>query len=149
MYRYITDRWQKILFERSEELKEKLIKWRRGPSITRVEKPTRLDRARRLGYKAKQGFVIVRVRVSKGGMRLPRPRSGRRQKRMGVLKRKGNVNSKQVAINRAKEKYPNLYPMGVYYLAEDGRYRWYEVVMVDTSHPAIKADQELRKRLPK
>jgi large subunit ribosomal protein L15e len=31
--------------------------WRRQPSILRVEKPTKLHRARALGYKAKKGYV--------------------------------------------------------------------------------------------
>ena len=149
MYRHMTETWQRLLSERSEELKEKLIRWRRGRSIVRVEKPTRIDRARRLGYKAKQGFVVVRVRISKGGRRFPRPKAGRRQKRIGVVKRKGNINAKEIAINRAKDKFPNLYPMGAYYLAEDGRYYWFEVIMVDRSHPTIKADVELQKKLPK
>ncbi|MCK5626760.1 50S ribosomal protein L15e, partial [Candidatus Bathyarchaeota archaeon] len=37
------------------------FKWRREPAILRVEKPTRIERAKRLGYKAKQGFVVVRA----------------------------------------------------------------------------------------
>ena len=32
----------------------------------RVEKPTRIDRARSLGYKAKPGFVVARAKVRKG-----------------------------------------------------------------------------------
>ena len=34
-------------------------------AIERVEKPTNIKKARMLGYKAKQGFIIVRVRVKK------------------------------------------------------------------------------------
>ena len=32
----------------------------------RIEHPTRLDKARKLGYKAKQGFVVARTRVRRG-----------------------------------------------------------------------------------
>ncbi len=145
----MTETWQEMLSKRTEELKQKIIKWRRGPSIVRVDKPTRIDRARRLGYKAKQGFVVVRVRISKGGIRFPRPKAGRRQKKMGVVKRKGHISRKEIAIGRVKRKFPNLHPMGAYYLAEDGKYYWYEVVMVDPHHPAIKSDVEVQKRLPK
>ncbi len=149
MYRHMTETWQRLLAERPDELKEKLIKWRRGRSVVRVEKPTRIDRARRLGYKAKQGFVVVRVRIPKGGRRFQRPKAGRRQKKMGVVKRKGDISAKEIAISRAKKRFPNLHPIGAYYLAEDGRYYWFEVILVDTHHPAIKADVEMQKKLPK
>jgi len=69
MYSYIAEAWKRPFEgELGQVMKMRLIKWRRQPSIVRVEKPTRLDRARALGYKAKQGFVVVRVRVRKVGL---------------------------------------------------------------------------------
>jgi len=47
---------------------ERVMRWRKQPAMVRVEKPTRLGRARKLGYKAKQGFVVARVRVRRGGL---------------------------------------------------------------------------------
>ncbi|MEM4649883.1 MAG: 50S ribosomal protein L15e, partial [Candidatus Bathyarchaeia archaeon] len=79
-------------------MRELLVKWRREPSVVRIEKPTRLDKARKLGYKAKQGFIIVRVKVRRGGARKPRPRSGRRQKAMGVKKYTRAKSLKKIAI---------------------------------------------------
>jgi len=67
-------------------LRQLAIRWRREPTVHRIEHPTRLDRARSLGYKAKQGYVVVRVRIRKGGARKPRPRAGRRQKALGVTR---------------------------------------------------------------
>ena len=67
-------------------MRQRVIEWRKQPAIFRIEKPTRLDRARKLGYKAKQGFVIARVKVRRGGLRRKRPKAGRRPKRMGVKK---------------------------------------------------------------
>eukprot|EP00920_Eleutheroschizon_duboscqi_P025842 GHVT01063835.1.p1 GENE.GHVT01063835.1~~GHVT01063835.1.p1 ORF type:complete len:166 (+),score=2.83 GHVT01063835.1:114-611(+) len=40
--------------------------YRHLPSVHRCRRPTRPDKAHRLGYKAKQGFVIYRVRVRRG-----------------------------------------------------------------------------------
>ena len=37
-------------------------------------RPTRPDKARRLGYKAKQGYVIYRIRVRRGGRKRPVPK---------------------------------------------------------------------------
>lgn len=147
MYRYLSEGWHRMFKERPPELKEKLMRWRREPRIVRVERPSRLDRARRLGYKAKQGFVVLRVRVPKGGMRRRRPRSGRRQKALGTVKIKGGYSAQEVAEERARRTHPNLVALGSYYLMEDGRYHWYEVVMVDPDHPSILADGEMRRKL--
>ncbi len=141
-------RLQELWREKPEELKalmkERLIKWRRQPAIVRVEKPLRLDRARALGYKAKQGFVVLRVRVRRGGFQKPRPRAGRRPKALGVVKHKVNVTMAEEAIQRAKRRYPNLYPLGAYWVAEDGMYKWFEVIMVDPYHPAIRSDKDVQ-----
>ncbi|MEM0001327.1 MAG: 50S ribosomal protein L15e, partial [Desulfurococcaceae archaeon] len=70
MYHYLAETWQKIYEgELKQVLREKIIRWRKEPAVVRIDKPTRLDRARSLGYKAKVGFIIVRVRVRKGGQR--------------------------------------------------------------------------------
>jgi large subunit ribosomal protein L15e len=42
--------------------------------IHRASRPSRPDKARRLGYKAKQGYVIYRVRVRRGGRKRPVPK---------------------------------------------------------------------------
>ena len=44
---------------------------RQLPRVTRVIHPTRPDKARLLGFKAKQGFVIFRSRVRRGGRKRP------------------------------------------------------------------------------
>ncbi|HLM70942.1 MAG TPA: 50S ribosomal protein L15e, partial [Thermoplasmata archaeon] len=59
--------FQQTLGEEGAALRhERLLTWRRENTVTRIEHPTRLDRARAVGYKAKGGFVIVRVRVRRG-----------------------------------------------------------------------------------
>ena len=42
--------------------------------IHRATRPSRPDKARRLGYKAKQGYVIYRIRVRRGGRKRPAPK---------------------------------------------------------------------------
>lgn len=42
--------------------------------IHRASRPSRPDKARRLGYKAKQGYVVYRVRVRRGGRKRPAPK---------------------------------------------------------------------------
>jgi large subunit ribosomal protein L15e len=97
MHSYMTQTWLKMWKSNSNELKSKAISWRAEPTINRIERPSRLDRARRLGYKAKQGIVVVRVRVSRGGMRKQRPVSGRRPKHIGVVHIKQGISMRKVA----------------------------------------------------
>ena len=54
-YKYIQELWKRPKDNLGELWRERLIQWRREPSIVRLERPTRIDRARALGYKAKQG----------------------------------------------------------------------------------------------
>merc|ERR1712093_892393 len=42
--------------------------------VHRASRPSRPDKARRLGYKAEQGYVIYRVRVRRGGRKRPVPK---------------------------------------------------------------------------
>ncbi|HDN83237.1 MAG TPA: 50S ribosomal protein L15e [Candidatus Altiarchaeales archaeon] len=116
--------------------------WRKGPAVVRVERPTRIDKARQYGYKAKQGYVIVRVRVRKGVSGRPRPRSGRKPSKMGMLRISRAKSKQRIAEERAQRKFMNLEVLGSYWVWEDGQYKWYEVVMVDKHHPCVKNDPE-------
>jgi large subunit ribosomal protein L15e len=143
-YKYIAEAWANPEKSFVDELtRQRLIEWRRQSTITRVERPTRLDKARKLGYKAKQGFVIARARVRRGGLRKQRPKAGRRPKRMGVKKFKPSKNLRLIAEERVARKFPNLEVLNSYWVGEDGVSKWFEVIMVDPHHPAIKADKNI------
>ena len=139
--------WLKMLKENPMELRQRAVIWRNQNAVTRVEKPSRIARARRLGYKAKQGIIVVRMRVGTGGMRKERPRGGRSPKHLGVTKIKADVSMKQVAERRVLERYPNMKLLGSYFLYKDGMHYWFEVVLADPSHPRIAKDKEIRKRV--
>jgi large subunit ribosomal protein L15e len=143
-YKYIAEAWAKP--EKSfvnELMRQRLIEWRRQSVITRIDKPTRIDKARKLGYKAKQGFVMARTRVRRSGFRKQRPRSGRRPKRMGVTKFKVAKSMRLIAEERTARKFPNLEVLNSYWVGEDGQSKWFEVILVDPSHPVIKADPNI------
>ena len=139
--------WYKMWKENSAVLRERAISWRKENAVTRIERPSRLLRAKRLGYKAKQGIIVVRMRVGTGGMRKQRPRGGRRPKHLGVTRIKADDSMKTVADRRVLEKYPNMKLLGSYFLYKDGKHYWYEVILADPSHPRITKDKELRKRV--
>ncbi|MFH1063913.1 MAG: 50S ribosomal protein L15e [Candidatus Woesearchaeota archaeon] len=140
--KYVKQLWKKPKQSMPELWRERLISWRQGPSSVRVEKPTRIDRARSLGYKAKQGFVLIRQRVPRGGRMRAKITGGRRSKAMRRDKVVG-INYQQVSEQRAQKKHINCEVLNSYWLAEDGIYVWYEVILVDKDHPQIINDKQL------
>jgi large subunit ribosomal protein L15e len=143
-YRYIAQAWKRPGESYVYQLlRERLPEWRRGESVVRVPKPLRLDRARALGYKAKQGIIVVRARIRKGGRRKERPNAGRRPKRMGVVKYTPKKSLQWLAEERAQRRYPNLEVLNSYWVGKDGKYEYFEVIMVDPHHPAVRNDKEL------
>jgi len=143
MYKHIREAWKSprknIL---KDQLRDRVIQWRREPATVRVEKPTRLDRARSLGYRAKQGIIVIRQRVIRGGRQSPSGVKGRRSKRQS-RKKDLNVSYQTVAEQRVASKHPNCEVLNSYYVAQDGRHYWYEVILVDKNSPGIKKDKVL------
>lgn len=143
-YAYIRDAWKKPDETYVNELRwERLQVWRRQGSVTRIEKPTRIDRAHSLGYKAKQGIVVCRVMVRRGGLRKSRYIRGRRTQKMGKNKITGGMSIQRIAESRADRRYPNLEVLNSYWVGEDGKHKWYEVILVDPHHSVIKSDKDL------
>ncbi len=144
MYAYIRDAWKKPGESYVGELLwNRLQEWRLEPSVIRIERPTRLDRARNLGYKAKQGIIVARVKVRKGARRKSRYIRGRRTKRMGMHKITPGKSIQRIAEERAARKYPNMQVLSSYWAGEDGKHKWYETILVDPIHPVIKSDKNL------
>ncbi|MBW6442203.1 50S ribosomal protein L15e [Patescibacteria group bacterium] len=139
LYNYIREAWKK---PDKKILRERMIQWRKGDSITKVDKPLRIDRARTLGYKDKVGFVIVRIRLKRGGHKRPRPNKGRRGKRLHTRKNL-RMNYKWIAEQRVAKKYTNLEVLNSYMIGKDGIHYFYEVILVDPKRPEIKNDSTI------
>lgn len=113
-------------------------------AVVRIEKPTNIARARRLGYKAKKGIIVARIRIRKGSGMHTRPRSGRRPKRMGTVKRTRKISIRSIAERRVSVKFPSLEVLNSYYIGMDGQNRYYEVILVNPHAPEIKSDKDLK-----
>jgi large subunit ribosomal protein L15e len=143
-YSHIKEAWRNPGDGKLAELQwQRKQEWRQQGAIERIERPTRLDKARELGYKAKQGIVVVRVAVRKGGARKQRHKAGRRSKRQGVNRIGRRKSIQRIAEERAARKYPNLRVLNSYWVGEDGSQKWHEIVLVDPEHPAIENDDDL------
>jgi len=143
LYQHIRKAWKAPKRDHKELYKERLIQWRKEPVSQRIERPTRLDRARSLGYKAKPGIFMVRQRVNRSRRLRPKfhgGRSPRKMRRKLVL----DMNLQRVAEQRAWMKFRvNCEVMNSYWVGEDGKHKWYEVIFVDKSHPVVKKDPVL------
>ncbi len=139
MHYYLRQIWKNPT---RELLHSRMVQWRAGNSIVKVEKPLRLDKAHSLGYKAKKGIVILRVRVKRGGRKRPRHKHGRKSRKQHVRKIL-KMNYQWVAEQRAEKSHPNLEVLNSYNLGKDGKYYFYEVIMIDPYAPEIKSDKEL------
>lgn len=141
-YSHISRAWQESTPEWESAQRSRLIAWRTEPATLRISHPTRLDRAHALGFKAKEGFIVVRQRVDRGG----RQREQIRKVRMTSHSRQNKILSKnyqQVAEERAARKFPNLEVLSSYYAGQDGKHYWYEIILLDKESPVIKADSKV------
>lgn len=129
--------------ELSDYVRNRMVAWRRGPAIVRVEKPTKIGRARSLGYKDKPGFVVVRIRIRRGDLHRRNIMGGRRPRRYGYNKLTHGKSEKWISEERVQDKYPNLNVLNSYYLSEDGKYKYFEVILVDPNHPNIAKDKNI------
>jgi len=139
LYYHLREAWKK---PDEKRLRELMIAWRAGNSVVKLEKPTRLDRARALGYKAKTGFVVARVRVQRGGRQRPRTNKGRRSKRHTIIKNV-KMSYRWVAEQRAQKHFPNLEVLNSYNLGKDGKHYFFDVILVDFTRPEIKNDRTI------
>ncbi len=139
LYHYLKKSWEK---PDEETLRNRMTDWRNSDSVVKVERPLRLNKARALGYKAKKGFVIARVKLIRGGHHRSRPNAGRRGKRMHTRKNL-EMSYQWIAEQRAGRKYKNLEVLNSYLIGKDGLHYFYEVILVDPEKPEIKNDRTI------
>jgi large subunit ribosomal protein L15e len=146
-YKYLEELWRK---KQSEALRflQRVRAWeyRQLPTVHRASRPSRPDKAHRLGYRAKQGYVIYRVRVRRGGRKRPVPKGIQygKPKHQGITQLKFQRNKRSVAEERVGRKIcANLRVLNSYWVNEDALYKYYEVILVDPNHNAIRRDPRI------
>jgi large subunit ribosomal protein L15e len=114
-------------------------------TVTKLENPTNLTRAKSLGYKAKKGLFTAVVRVHRGGGLFRPEHNGRRPKRMGFKKLTRNLSIQRIAEMRAVNKYINCEVINSYFVGEDGKYKYYEIILASKNQPELIKDKILKK----
>merc|ERR1712232_771110 len=127
-------------------LRVRTWEYRQLAVIHKCTRPGRPDKARKLGYKRKQGFAIYRIRVRRGGRKRPvqkgcvygKPRNSGRLRKI-----KKPRTHKSIGEERVGRKCSNMRVLTSYWVGQDASYKFYEVNLVDPSHKAIRRDPRI------
>ncbi|CAB4059418.1 RP-L15e [Lepeophtheirus salmonis] len=93
-------------------------------SVHGCPRSTRPDKARRLGHKNKQGFVIYRIAMRRGGRKRPVPKG--KPKTSGAVKQ------------QKPERNFTIHCRGTYSTS-----KYFEVILIDPHHKAIRRDPKI------
>merc|ERR1711988_1412878 len=145
-YEYLRELWNRKQSDVMRFLQRtRAWEYRQLPTVHRATRPTRPDKARRLGYKAKQGYCIYRVRIRRGGRKRPvhkgqvygKPRNA------GINHLKARRSLRSFAEERAARKCGNLRVLNSYLVNQDATFKFFEIIMVDVSHRCIRRDPRI------
>ncbi|XP_054707115.1 60S ribosomal protein L15-like [Uloborus diversus] len=142
-YKYMQELWRK---KQSDVMKFLLRTrcwyYRQLNTVHRAPRPTRPDKARRLGYRAKQGYVVYRIRIRRGGRKkqVPKGCTYGKPKNHGVNQLKPVRSHQSVAEERVGRRCKALRVLNSYWVAQDSTYKFFEVILVDPAHNAIRND---------
>jgi len=126
-------------------LRVRVWEYRQLNVVHRASRPSRPDKARRLGYKAKQGYVIYRIRVRRGGRKRPVIKGATYGKptNQGVNQLKYQRSLQATAEERVGRRCANLRVLNSYWVNSDSVYKYFEVILVDPEHKAIRRDPRI------
>ena len=145
-YKYLQELWRKKQSDVMRfVLRVRCWEYRQLAAVHRVAKPTRLDKARTMGYKAKQGYVVYRARIRRGG-RKKVTRKGcvyGKPVHQGIRKQKKARSHRSVAEEKVGRRCSNLRVLNSYWVAQDAAFKFFEVICVDPAHNAIKRDPRI------
>ncbi len=145
-YKYLEEVWRK---KQSDVLRFLLRvrawEYRQAKKQIIVHRPTRTDKAHKLGYKAKQGYCIARIAVRRGGRKRPVSKGivHGKPKHQGVNQLKFVRNLRSVAEERAGRVWANLRVLNSYWVNQDATYKYFEVILVDSNHQNIRNDPRI------
>ena len=144
LYQHVRETWKQPKEATPHMFRQtRMAQWRREPVNCKIDRPTRIDAARRLGYKAKQGVVMIRTRIRRGGLRKGKIHMKRKPSKAGIKKITMAKNTQRMAEERVARHFPNMEVLNSYWVGQDGKHKFYEVILIDTHHPAIIADKQL------
>eukprot|EP00924_Labyrinthula_sp_SR-Ha-C_P009424 snap_masked-scaffold_2-processed-gene-23.22-mRNA-1 protein AED:0.09 eAED:0.10 QI:0/-1/0/1/-1/1/1/0/205 len=145
-YKYVNELWRKKQSDVMRFLlRVRAWEYRQLPNIWRLPRPSRTEKAHRLGYKAKQGYVVYRVAVRRGGRKRHNAKGivYGKPKHHGITQLKPVVNLRALAEQRAGKRLGGLRVLNSYWVNQDSTYKYFEVILVDAFHKTIRSDPNI------
>ena len=140
-YKYLSELWKRKQSDVMRfVLRMRTWEYRQLPTIHKCNRPSRPDKARMLGYKRKQGFVIYRIRIRRGGRKkmVPKGIVYGKPVHQGVNQMPKKKSLRSVAEERIGRKCANLRLLNSYWVAQDATYKYFEAILLDPQHNAIR-----------
>lgn len=145
-YKYLEEVWR---HKQSDVmrflLRVRAWEYRQGKRIQRVARPTRTEKAHKLGYKAKQGYCMFRVAIRRGGRKRPNHKGivHGKPKHAGINHMTSALSLRRLAEMKAGRALGSLRVLNSYWINQDATYKYFEVIMVDPAHIAIRNDARI------
>lgn len=142
-YKYLEELWRKKQSDAMRFLlRLRCWEYRQHGAVKRLTRPSRSEKARRLGYKAKQGFVVYRVKVRRGGRKRQVASNivYGKPSTQGIYALKNQRSLRVIGECKVGRACGNLRVLNSYWVGEDSTYKYYEVILVDPFHNAIRND---------
>eukprot|EP01003_Olkasia_polycarbonata_P005923 NODE_594_length_792_cov_603.924630_g530_i0.p1 GENE.NODE_594_length_792_cov_603.924630_g530_i0~~NODE_594_length_792_cov_603.924630_g530_i0.p1 ORF type:complete len:222 (+),score=60.85 NODE_594_length_792_cov_603.924630_g530_i0:24-668(+) len=119
--------------------------YRHQNRIVKMRRPTRPEKARRLGYKTKPGYAIFRIRIRRGGRKrdVKKGICYGKPKTAGVNHLKNVRNIQNIAEQKLAKRCGAMRCLNSYWVNQDATYRYYEVIMVDPMNKGIRKDPRI------
>ena len=130
-YKYMEEIWKKKQSDVMRFLmRVRCWEFRQVKGFVRLSHPSRPEKARKLGFKAKQGYAVFRQRVRRGGRKRPVPKGivNGKPVHQGITQLKAVRNLQSVAEERAARKASNMRVLNSYWVAQDAQYKYFEVI---------------------
>ncbi len=138
MYSQMKETFKNEYKEGSDTYRQRLTLWRSQPVITRADGPTNITRARELGYRAKEGVLIARVRLKGGKSKRAMHGGGRKPSKSGrFFSRAKSLQS--IAEERAATRFSNCEVLNSYFVGQSGSDKFYEVILIDKASPSVQS----------
>ena len=144
-YKYIQEQWRK----KQSDVMRFLLRVRcwqycQLSAVHGAPCPTWRDKARQLGYKAKQGYIIYRIHVHHGGRKCLVPKGATYGKPVhhGVNQLKFARSLQSIAEERVGHNCGALRVLNSYWVGEDSTYRFFEVVLIDPFYEVIRRNPD-------
>ena len=118
-YKYLEELWKKKNTDLMRFiLRMRTWEYRQLPTVHRCTRPSRPEKARKLGFKRKQGYVVYRVRVRRGGRKRPVPKGiiCGKPKHQGVTGLKFARSLRSVAEERVGRRLGDLRVLNSYWV---------------------------------